>query len=140
MRNAESCQFKSTNDATVSLCEVCRKSMRHSPGRTPKQLHRVCTGPPGQKKVNLKPAAAKLGISVRHVCGYGRALRRWTWAGFPMREQAEVERIEAEICRPCEMYDDGHCGKCGCRVSKRRWFAVLNKIKMATESCPLGKW
>lgn len=51
----------------------------------------------------------------------------------------EVERILAECCEPCEQYRDGRCAKCGCRISASS-MALINKIKMASEQCPLGKW
>ena len=87
-----------------------------------------------------KIGAEKLGITPEHIKHYARALARWTAAGMPMREQVEVERIEA-ICRSnaCGQYVDGRCEKCGCCVNKS-WVVVRNKIKMATESCPVGRW
>ena len=39
--------------------------------------------------------AEKLGITPEHIGHYAQSLARWTAAGMPMREQAEVERIEA---------------------------------------------
>jgi len=87
----------------------------------------------------IKPAADKLGVSLSDVGHYAQALAQWTAAGFPVRKQAEVDRIEAEICRPCEKYVDGRCKECGCRVNTSK-LAVANKIKMKTQVCPLGKW
>jgi len=86
-----------------------------------------------------KAGAEKLGVSTADVAHYANALARWTAAGFPVREQAEVERIERDLCRPCEKYVDGRCKQCRCRVTTSN-LAVANKIKMATEDCPLGKW
>ena len=94
---------------------------------------RNCDNPP-----DLRPAAKKLGIRTIHIKHFAQALIRWTAAGMPMREQAEVERLEA-VCRECKHYRNGRCAKCGCCVSKSR-VAVRNKIKMATENCPAGKW
>ena len=85
-----------------------------------------------------KAGAERLGVTWVNARHYMRALARWTAAGFPVREQAEVERIECEICRPCEKYVNGRCKQCGCRVN--RAVALVNKIKMATENCPLKKW
>jgi hypothetical protein len=87
----------------------------------------------------LLPAAARLGLSLDDVGHYAQALAKWTAAGFPTREQAEVVRIEAEICRPCENYRNGRCAKCGCRVTASS-IAIVSKIKMATEHCPLALW
>jgi len=88
---------------------------------------------------DLTEAREKLGISAEDMKHWAQALARWTRAVYPVRSQAEVERIERDICRPCEEYVDGRCKSCGCRVSKSR-IAVSNKLKMATESCPKGKW
>jgi hypothetical protein len=96
-------------------------------------IHHLCKNSP-----ELKNAADKLGITAKHVAEYASALALWSNAGFPSRKQAEVERLET-ICRACEYYRKGRCAKCGCCVNKSR-VAVLNKIKMATESCPIEKW
>ena len=88
---------------------------------------------------DLTEARERLGITPDDMKHWAQALARWTRAGFPVRPQTEVERIERDICRPCEEYVDGRCKSCGCRVSKSR-IAVSNKLKMATESCPKGKW
>ena len=69
---------------------------------------------------------------------YARALRAWRAAGYPVRSDAEVAAIVA-ICQACEKFEAGHCQICGCAVNERRW-AVANKARMATETCPLGKW
>ncbi|MHC4686763.1 MAG: hypothetical protein ACYTEW_20995 [Planctomycetota bacterium] len=91
------------------------------------------------KAPNLRPATEKLGISWEDVPHYAQALARWTAAGFPVRSQAEVGRIYEEFCTPCTYLVGGRCRKCGCGVNQSR-VAVLNKIKMATEDCPEGKW
>lgn len=72
--------------------------------------------------------------------GYAAALARWLAAGRPTRTDAETDRL-FEICEQCPRYDRDRsaCSLCGCRVSRGGW-AVVNKIRMATEDCPLGKW
>jgi hypothetical protein len=84
-------------------------------------------------------AAERLGISLEDAKCYTKALARWTKAGFPVRSQAEVERILNEHCKPCDDYIDGRCRECGCKVNKSR-FPLVNKIKMATEGCKKEKW
>lgn len=72
---------------------------------------------------------------------YATAVARWIAAGFPRRSDDEVDQI-FEICRACKwMHAAGYCQKCGCRLSKSRQ-AMTNKIRMATEHCPLPdqKW
>lgn len=72
---------------------------------------------------------------------YKEALIRWNKAGRPTRSQAEVERIHEKCCKPCEWYDKEkqRCKGCGCKVTIGS-VAVFNKLKMATEKCPKGKF
>lgn len=67
----------------------------------------------------------------------GRAAGRFTRAGFATTPpEALAER--QSICRACPEWDaaalnsTGRCRKCGC--------STWAKLRMATESCPLGKW
>ncbi len=86
----------------------------------------------------LEPAAEKLGIKLEHIVHYAGALLKWSTAGYPTRTQSEVDRILA-ICEDCDEYIKGRCKKCGCNASASK-IAVLNKIRMSTERCLLGKW
>lgn len=72
---------------------------------------------------------------------YTRALSRWIKAGRPVRNEEEIKRIFETHCAPCEACDKqtSTCRHCGCRVNLMK-AAPLNKIAMATEECPLGKW
>lgn len=68
---------------------------------------------------------------------------RWISAGRPTRPPESVKKIFETICMPCEYFQaqgqsDGTCGLCGCRLKQTG--GMLNKIAMATESCPAGKW
>jgi hypothetical protein len=138
------CPFEPVGEE-VWLCPDCRR-----PYRGKIAPRRNCSGPAGHSPLatghsprptpDLSDAAARLGVSLADVGHYAAALARWTAAGFPTRDAAEVARIEAEHCRPCTPhYRDGRCKKCGCRVNTSG-LAVVNKIAMATEHCPLGKW
>jgi hypothetical protein len=137
------CPLQRSGD--VWRCPVCGWSCKATSDRPP---HRNCPAPssPLSTPHALRPtpdvsaAATRLGISLTDVGHYAVALTRWTAAGFPTRTPAEVARIEAEHCRPCTPhYRDGRCTKCGCRVNTSS-LAVANKIAMATEHCPAGKW
>ena len=61
----------------------------------------------------------------------------WARAGFPVVSE-EAFAIRRGICHSCPFFDssaffgDGKCIKCGCDFSM--------KSKLATESCPEGKW
>jgi len=78
---------------------------------------------------------------VNMVYRYTGALARWIKAGRPVRDEAEIERIFETCCKPCEAYDaeNSLCRYCGCRLNLMK-VAPMNKIAMATEQCPLGKW
>lgn len=69
---------------------------------------------------------------------YAEALARWVKAGRPVRSTEEVDRI-LDICQACEYYENETCQKCGCVIRKKP-AAFRNKLKMATESCPVEKW
>lgn len=74
---------------------------------------------------------------------YGGAVKRWIAAGRPVRSDDRVRDIFERLCRPCEYFDPRRhtCRLCGCHV-RRSGSALANKIKMATERCPLRppKW
>jgi hypothetical protein len=80
------------------------------------------------------------GLSTR-VSRYSRAIHRWIVAGQPVRPEEEVRQIFETLCRSCEHFDAQReiCKTCGCRVRKSG-LALMNKIRMATEQCPRGKW
>ena len=78
---------------------------------------------------------------VRRAISYTEALARWTAASRPERPDKEVERIFHHHCKTCKWHDAERqiCRGCGCRVADSG-YAVLNKIKMATERCPRDLW
>lgn len=62
-----------------------------------------------------------------------KAYTRWALNGF--RERTDEERFALTlICSQCDKYnaEKNTCRVCGCGLPQ--------KIKMATEKCPLGKW
>jgi hypothetical protein len=68
---------------------------------------------------------------------FAAALARWTLAGLPRRTQVEIEARLA-ICQACEFLKNNHCGKCGCACNEKN--RLINKLALATERCPIGKW
>ncbi len=74
--------------------------------------------------------------------GYAAAVSRWLAAGAPRRTDQEVAELLA-TCQACptNRYDAerGACNRCGCRVNTSGW-GLVNKLRMATESCPDGHW
>ena len=122
---------------------ICRnpESRHHKKGISP-VLRAAC-----QKKRQLlppKPDAApppETPSIVRRVFSYAEALIEWAAAGKPERSDKEVERIFHQCCKTCGWFDPEKqiCRGCGCRVADSG-FAILNKIKMATEHCPQDLW
>ena len=68
---------------------------------------------------------------------FAQAMTRWSLAGMPRRTQEEIDERLA-ICQSCEFLQNNHCTKCGCAcIEKNR---LMNKLALATESCPIGRW
>jgi len=74
---------------------------------------------------------------------YTRAVSRWIAAGRPVRSDEQVRYIYETYCKPCEHFDERRnaCLLCGCYLSPNG-AALQNKLRMATEHCPLqpAKW
>lgn len=68
---------------------------------------------------------------------FATAITKWTLAGMPRRTQAEIDARLA-ICQACPFLQNDHCTQCGCAcVEENR---LINKLALATETCPHGKW
>jgi hypothetical protein len=83
-------------------------------------------------------ALERLGIKDKAI-RYCTALVQWAKAGFPQRSGLWVAAIYERHCAMCEHYEDEQCMKCGCFV-RPDGLAIRNKIRMATEHCPIGLW
>lgn len=59
------------------------------------------------------------------------AERRWREAGHPVADELVYEKRKS-MCRACPQYQWFQCKRCAC--------VVALKAKLATESCPDGKW
>jgi hypothetical protein len=68
---------------------------------------------------------------------FAAAMARWTLAGMPRRTQAEIDERLA-ICQACPFLQNNHCTKCGCACVEQN--RLVNKLALATEKCPEGKW
>lgn len=71
---------------------------------------------------------------------YTKAVLNWYILGRPVRSDEEVENL-LKICKDCEHFnhEKSICSVCGCRLNLSR-HAEFNKLRMATEHCPKGKW
>ena len=73
----------------------------------------------------------------KQAASLGKSLLNWTASGLSTTPPDILATREA-TCRECPEWDatalnaTGRCRKCGC--------STWAKIRMASESCPLGKW
>ena len=81
---------------------------------------------------------------VRMTLGYAASLYKWNKAGRPVRKYSEVVDIVTDLCGTCTHYKGssvkGQCKLCGCGIGLGMTASSRNKVKMATEHCPIGKW
>ena len=91
---------------------------------------------------NMNPAPTVQAIPVRPtgkqmVESATKAVANWAKSGMQMADAVHVQERKA-ICFGCEFWDSealkgtGRCKKCGC--------STWAKIRLATESCPIGMW
>ena len=92
------------------------------------------------KKCNQETAEETANLGQKAV-NYANAIKRWIREGRPTRTAEEVKHIHETFCKPCKLYnpETESCKKCGCVASDSE-FPLANKIKMATESCPMNLW
>lgn len=119
------CEFAQLPDGRVR-CGVCGWESSRPRGV---DLIRVCGAQPAGKEV------------ARLAKRYVSAVARWIAAGRPTRTDDEVGAIFAGVCVPCEHFNEDKqtCRVCGCRVGRGK-VALVNKLRMLTETCPRGKW
>lgn len=98
-------------------------------GRVVKSKHKkivaVCRA--NSASAQNEPGLLEKAVSV------SKAYTKWALSGF--RERTDDERFAVQlICLRCDKYDAAKvaCKVCGCNLPE--------KIKMATENCPLKKW
>jgi hypothetical protein len=136
------------NESKTACC-VCGWKPRKP---LPKFPRRACpVGESGISKDDVAKAAESLGVTPADAWKFCKAIVRWIKAGRPKRTPEEVARLYAETCAvckphfvPCKDGDGGRCQICRCNVSALAVGPGLttpgNKITMATEHCPAGKW
>jgi len=106
----------------IYQCRRCGKVIGVPVGKQPNwEAMPECPGPTAAQKV----------------WSYAAAVSRWITAGRPERNHEEVQQLLA-ICQKCHFFADNTCRKCGCRLAGRN--ALVSKLKMATEHCPIGRW
>jgi hypothetical protein len=62
---------------------------------------------------------------------------RYMASGF-LKVPLEVLQTRRQICQTCDRWDSdqNRCRACGCYLEAK----FLNKLRMASESCPIGRW
>lgn len=77
---------------------------------------------------------AELPSLASRVWNFAGAMTHWAASGFPTRSQEQIEERMA-ICQACPLLQNNVCQKCGCSVD-----GLINKLAVATEACPDGRW
>lgn len=92
----------------------------------------------GRCNTETREHEARLGEKVMNYFG---AVRRWVAKGKPTRSAEEIKKLFEEHCKGCERYDKAKhaCKNCGCAVSTDS-SPLVNKLAMASEGCPLGRF
>jgi len=124
-----------TAEEMINVTDAEFAEMIRDAGMDPKDLERsIEPVGSGQPPPNYPPLSMQ-------VWAYKEALIRWAKAGRPTRSQEEVEHLLNTHCKTCDWFDpeQSRCKGCGCKVSESA-IAVINKLKMATESCPKEKF
>ena len=95
---------------------------------------------PVQRQVECPDKGGQFPSLAEQLKNYATATARWVASGTPVRSEEEILVI-LNICESCDLYDKAQqrCTKCGCNANNGR-SALWNKLAMATERCPLGKW
>jgi len=124
----------------ASTCRNCKPSLVAARPAPPSET-RVKARVGYAREPNFSTTVPTEPTFVRRAMSYAEAVIEWTAAGRPERCKEEVERIFNDLCMPCKSFDEERqrCRRCGCRVTGGG-FAFINKIKMATQNCPIGKW
>jgi len=74
---------------------------------------------------------------VNEIGSFTNSVNQFFANGMPCVEPSVLEH-RMDICKSCDQWDaqalggTGRCRKCGC--------STWAKLRMATESCPIGKW
>lgn len=115
-------------DAATLTCIHCHEPIKRA------TIRRMCSALRRRDVLEIKELSWASKAS-----NYAAALIKWIKAGRPTRTQAEIDRLLTEHCTPCDRFRNGSCSSCGCRIN-RDTLPFKNKLAMATEPCPLGKF
>lgn len=109
-------------------------------------IHRMCNGISSEQPITTTREDNKTIIKTSFrlasmAARLASATAKWIAAGSPIREKEEIDNIFATYCSVCEHFnkENSSCNRCGCRCKEDNG-EFLNKIRMATEHCPIQKW
>lgn len=119
---SERCHF--VKKGKYCVCTVCGLKVE---AEDPAKVYAACPGEPRKFPPLLK-----------QVKTYAKAVTKHITTGMETRTDEDVIQL-LEICEACEKYEDGRCLVCGCRLSASK-SAFSNKLRMKSQSCPLGRW
>jgi len=68
---------------------------------------------------------------------FAGAMARHAASGFRRCSKKQISERLA-ICQACPHLVDNHCQLCGCACIETN--QLMNKLALASEACPLGKW
>jgi len=89
------------------------------------------------ERFGVEEAGRRLARRAEMLARFGHAAHRFARSGF-VATPPDILATREATCRACTEWDaaalnaSGRCRKCGC--------STWAKLRMATESCPLGKW
>lgn len=133
------CEFEPSGE-NYYTCRICGLRVRTTNIHS---IHHPCPGTPRLpletpptliQKPQPYPTLAKQATT------YLKAITTHLSTGSQTRTDAQVAHL-LTICQTCEKFDPTHqrCLLCGCRCTTSP-SPFLNKLRMASQKCPLKKW
>ncbi|MBK9284941.1 MAG: hypothetical protein IPM51_11600 [Sphingobacteriaceae bacterium] len=108
-------------NSTWQLDDINVKASCSKGGKCSFELIPNSSPPVFQKVRNFSKA------TLRHVLNKGK-----------IRTLEEIKEIYDKHCLPCPFLKNDECTKCGCAIKRTKVFR--NKLKWASERCPINKW
>lgn len=75
--------------------------------------------------------------SITKIKNFSKAVKQHIKTGQKKCTQEQIDK-RYSICEGCPFFKDKTCTKCGCNVNKE--LKLLNKLALADQECPVGKW
>lgn len=121
------CQLELTDTPGLYRCKVCGNNLPDLNTDPPDKVYFPCPSLAGQ------PLPKPLPPKWTRFTNFSKALARFVASPKTVTKEQFEERLN--ICKDCVWRNKNHCSVCGCKLS-----GLMNKPKLKTENCPLGKW